>query len=466
MCRSDLLLLDEPTNHLDLDAVLWLEQWLRAYPGTLLLISHDRDFLDRVSGHVLHLESPGARLYTGGYSDFERQRAERLAGEQAHAERCRREAERIHRFVERFRAKATKARQVQSRLKALARLEAASAAHADDPVRLSFLAPERQPAKLLELRGVAAGYGDGRPVLSGVRLHLRGEDRIGLLGANGAGKSTLVKLLVGALEPLEGEVEHAPGLRIGYFAQHSLEQLREAESPLAHCQACAPDWGEQALRDFLGGLGFRDDAALAPVAPLSGGERARLVLAMLVLQRPHLLLLDEPTNHLDLDTRHALTVALQEYPGAMVLVSHDRHLLRSVTDGLLLVEGGHVAPFEGDVDDYVRLREGRGTPEAPGAAGEQGERRRDARRREAEARQRLQPLRRRLRTLEADMERLSGEKAELEARLADPALYGEARKAELLALMEAQRDVARRLEAAEEAWLEAGEALESAAGER
>ncbi|WP_297529131.1 ATP-binding cassette domain-containing protein [Thiohalobacter sp.] len=463
MSPSDLLLLDEPTNHLDLDAVLWLEEWLRGYPGLLLLISHDRDFLDRVVDRILHIEQQGLRLYTGNYSGFERQRAAWLAGQAAARKRQQREIAHIENFVRRFRAKASKARQAQSRLKALERLEEIAPAHVDSPFRFSFPGPERLPNPLIRLDGAAAGY-DGEPVLRGIDLDIGPEDRIGLLGRNGAGKSTLIRLLTGELAPLAGRRQPAADLRIGYFAQHQLEQLDGEASALAHLQRLDPRAPEQALRDFLGGFGFSGDRALDPVAPFSGGERARLALARVVWQRPNLLLLDEPSNHLDLDMRLALELALNDFGGALVLVSHDRHLLRTCTERLLLVEDGRVTRFDGDLDDYrQRLAQGRETaathaPAAPHSAGN----RRDRRRAEAEARQRLAPLRRRLAQAEAELERLENERDALERRLADPALYAEGAGAELTPLLRARGELERRLAEAEERCLALMEALEAA----
>ena len=336
MCRSDLLLLDEPTNHLDLDAVLWLEQWLRGYPGTLLLISHDRDVLDNVADHIAHIDQHRITLYPGHYTAFEEQRAARLALQQAAYEKQQREITHLESFIARFRAKATKARQAQSRIKALERMERIAAAHVDSPFEFGFAAPERLPNPLLAVEKVAAGYGE-RQVLDRVDLVIGPGTRLGLLGPNGAGKSTLIKLLAGMLRPLAGRIEIGQGLAIGYFAQHQLEQLRPDWSALRHLQQLDERASEQELRNFIGGFGFHGDRALDPVAPFSGGEKARLALALLVWQRPNLLLLDEPTNHLDLDMRHALTLALQDYQGALIVVSHDRHLLRTVTDEFLLV---------------------------------------------------------------------------------------------------------------------------------
>ncbi len=460
MCRSDLLLLDEPTNHLDLDAVIWLESWLNAYRGTLILISHDRDFLDAVVSHTLHLDQQRLTLYTDNYSAFERQRAERLAQQQAAFERQQREVAHIHRFVERFRAKATKARQAQSRIKALERMELIAPAHVDSPFRFGFPSPRHLPHPLLRLEGIQAGYAD-RPVLTGVNLSLSPGDRIGLLGANGAGKSTLVKVLAGELKPVGGRRETAQELLIGYFAQHQLDQLRPDESPLRHLQRLDPTATEQALRDYLGGFGFDGDRALGPVAPLSGGEKARLVLALLIRQRPNLLLLDEPTNHLDLEMRHALAEALQEFEGAMILVSHDRHLLRVTVDTLLLVDGGSVRPFDGELDDYPAWLAAR-DPDASsdGPADRQGNQRKQQRREKADQRKALQPLRSRLRALEQELERLERRRRELEHRLGDPELYAAESKPRLLALLEEQRGVSSDLGEVESAWLTLGEELE------
>ena len=460
MCRSDLLLLDEPTNHLDLDAVIWLEGWLKAYRGTLILISHDRDFLDAVVSHTLHLDQQRLTLYAGNYSAFERQRAERLAQQQAAYERQQREVAHIHRFVERFRAKATKARQAQSRLKALERMELIVPAHVDSPFHFGFEPPLRLPHPLLRLERVQAGYA-GRPILERVNLNLSPGDRIGLLGANGAGKSTLVKVLAGELAPTAGRRETAQDLRIGYFAQHQLDQLRPDESPLRHLQRLDPKATEQALRDYLGGFGFDGDRALGPVAPLSGGEKARLVLALLIRQKPNLLLLDEPTNHLDLEMRHALAEALQEFEGAMILVSHDRHLLRVTVDTLLLVDGGSVQSFDGELDDYPAWLAAR-DPDAPdlGGVDRQGGQRKQQRRDKAEQRKTLQPLRSRLTALEQDLERLERRRKELDHALVAPELYAPEAKARLLALLEEQRRVGAELGATESEWLTLGEELE------
>ena len=357
MCRSDLLLLDEPTNHLDLDAVIWLEGWLRAYAGTLLLVSHDRDFLDSVASHIAHIEQQRITLYSGNYSAFEHIRAERLANQQSAHEKQQREIAHMQSFVERFRAKATKARQAQSRLKALQRMQEIAPAHVDSPFHFSLREPEKKPHTLLSLHAVDAGY-DDNTIIAGVELSILPGDRIGLLGRNGAGKSTLIKLLAGAMQDglqlQRGEREVHKDTRIGYFAQHQVEQLHPEHSPLEHLQQLDPKAREAELRNHLGGFGFSSERALAAVGPFSGGEKSRLVLAMLVYQRPNLLLLDEPTNHLDLEMRQALAVALQDFSGAMVIVSHDRHLLRVTSDQLMLVHDSRVDDFPLSLDEYPK----------------------------------------------------------------------------------------------------------------
>jgi ATP-binding cassette subfamily F protein 3 len=465
MCRSDLLLLDEPTNHLDLDAVLWLEQWLRSYPGTLLLISHDRDFLDNVVTHIAHLENRQIRLYSGNYLAFESQRAARLVLQQAIYQKQRREIARLGRFIDRFRAKASKARQVQSRLRALERMERVAAAHLDSPFHFSFPEPEKLPNPLLVLDKVTTGYGD-RKILEGVSLAIGPGTRLGLLGSNGAGKTTLIKLLAGELPPLSGRLERRRGLVIGYFAQHQLEQLQFDWSPLQHLQYLDPKANEQELRDFLGSFGFTGDQALAPVMPFSGGEKARLVLALLVWRRPNLLLLDEPSNHLDLEMRHALTVALQQYQGALIVVSHDRYLLRTTTDAFTLVANGRVQPFDGDLEDYrvclnaceYSLKETAERRAEPS--------RREQRRLEAERRNRLtekrRPLERQVKAVELRMKQLSAAKAEIAIALTAQGTYEEANKAKLKELLLHQARTDRELAEVEEEWLNLQEQLEAA----
>ncbi|RRQ21933.1 ATP-binding cassette domain-containing protein [Thiohalobacter thiocyanaticus] len=464
MSPSDLLLLDEPTNHLDLDAVMWLEDWLRAYRGTLLLVSHDRDFLDSIIDAIAHFEHGGITLYSGNYSAFERQHAEQLAQQQSAHERQQREIAHIQRFVARFRAKASKARQAQSRLKTLERMERIAPAHVDSPFHFRFPAPRRLPNPLLQLKDCAIGY-DGVALLEQVKLSLTPDARIGLLGANGAGKSTLIKCLVGELPVLAGETLPAKELAVGYFAQHQLEQLRPERSPLQHLQALDPKAREQELRDFLGGFGFHGDQALAEVAPFSGGEKARLALALIVYQRPNLLLLDEPTNHLDLEMRLALELALQEYSGALVVVSHDRHLLRSIVDDLWLVDAGRVSHFDGDLDDYRRwlLQRETGTVGDRPADTDNGQPvdRKQQRRDQAEQRRREAPLRKELKTLERDLDRLTERRQALEARLADTALYEDGARDELQQVLQDKAGVDRELETVESRWLELSEQLDA-----
>jgi ATP-binding cassette subfamily F protein 3 len=469
MARSDVLLLDEPTNHLDLDAVLWLEEWLRGYPGTLLVIAHDREFLDRVVTRIVSIEGSAVETYAGGYSDFETQRSERLGQQQAAFDRQQREIRHVLAFVTRFKAQATKARQAQSRLKMLERMERIAPAHVDSPFHFEFAVPERLPRPLLVLDGVSAGYGE-RIVLKGVGLSLAPGDRVGLLGRNGAGKSTLTRTMAGVQPLLGGQRTAAQDLAIGYFAQHQLEQLDLDATPLEHVKryggVALARGTEEEQRSFLGGFGFHGDRVFEPVAPFSGGEKARLVLALIVSRRPNLLLLDEPTNHLDLEMRHALGMALQDYQGAIVLVSHDRYLLRLVADQLWLVAGEDAAPFDGDLDDYAAwLRSGAEADAvidkvdgAPRGAAAQKERKRL----EAARRQQLSPLRATVTRAENDIGRLSEEIARLDARLTDAALYEHAARAELATLLEAQADRRRRLAAAEETWLSASEALEAA----
>lgn len=462
MCRSDMLLLDEPTNHLDLDAVIWLQEWLRGYAGTLLLISHDRDFLDQVADHILHIEAGQANLYNGNYSDFEQRRAQQLAAQQAAAEKQRREVAHMERFIARFRAKATKARQAQSRLKALERMERIAPAYVDSPFSFQFGAPDKLPSPLLKMDKVELGY-DERPVLGNVRLHLLPGDRLGLLGANGAGKSTLIKALAGELPPRSGELLWPKDLQVGYFAQHQLEQLDPEASGLLHLQRLDPRADEQRLRDFLGGFGFSGDDALRPAGPMSGGEKARLVLALLVYRRPNLLLLDEPTNHLDLEMRFALNVALQEFDGAVVLVSHDRYLLRSVSDRFLLVEGGSVKAFDGTLEDYAAhlTEQRRGAPVNANDGANSAEQRRERRRREAEQRQRLQPLRKRLQDMETRMAQLNGRRQEIEHWLAQPDVYEAQHRESLQQHLREQGRLSQELEQLEQQWLELGEQLEA-----
>lgn len=352
ICHSDLLLLDEPTNHLDLDAVMFLSDYLKGYRGTLMIISHDREFLDDTVDHIIHIENKKLNEYTADYSGFERMRAERLAQNQALYERQQQSIAKIQSFIDRFRYKATKARQAQSRLKALEKMDRIAAAHPDSPFHFSFRAPEQLPVPLMNMEDISIGYEAGKPVIKSMKLNLTPGARIGLLGRNGAGKSTLIKFLAGMLKPLTGRLSVAKGIKIGYFAQHQLDYLNPDQSALWHMQRLAPEMREQDLRNFLGGFAFSGDKALEKAGTLSGGEKARLALALIVWQKPNLLLLDEPTNHLDLNMRDALSAALQDFAGAMIIVSHDRHLLRTTADDFYLVDKGMVSEFSGDLDDY------------------------------------------------------------------------------------------------------------------
>jgi len=465
MCRSDLLLLDEPTNHLDLEAVIWLERWLRNYTGTLLLISHDRDFLDQCVNHIAHIEQQEITLYSGNYSAFERQRSEKLAQQQGAYERQQREINHMTHYIDRFRAKATKARQAQSRIKALERMQKIAPAHVDSPFCFAFQHPEGVPNPLLHLNKAAVAYSSDRsPVLQQLNISLLPGDRIGLLGLNGAGKSTLIKLLADALPPSAGSRQQAQGTRIGYFAQHQVEQLHPQCSPLQHLQELAPDKSERELRAFLGGFDFVDSMALDPISPFSGGEKARLVLAMLVFQQPNVLLLDEPTNHLDLEMRHALTLALQGFEGAMVLVSHDRHLLRTVCDSLLLVADGQVTPFDDDLDGYAawlsnqhrELSSSENTTSAIVSRKEQ-------RKQNSALRQCAQPLRNQIKQLEQEIEQLQQRKGELDRKMADPDLYTAEKKQKLQQLSQTYTSVNKQLDHIEEHWMQACEQLETIA---
>jgi len=469
MCRSDLLLLDEPTNHLDLDAVLWLEDWLGRYPGTLLLITHDRDFLDGVVDGIVHVANRRLTTYTGNYAQFERERAAQLALQQASYAKQQRQIAHLQSFVDRFRAKATKAKQAQSRIKALERMELIAAAHVDSPFEFSFAPVGDTARQLVLLEDVTLGYPGRPPVLPDVDFGILAGDRIGLLGPNGAGKSTLLKAIAGTLAPLTGARRTAQGLRLGYFAQHQVEQLREEHSPLWHLRQLEPDVREQEHRDFLGGFDFRGDMAASAIGNFSGGEKARLTLALIVRQKPNLLLLDEPTNHLDIEMREALTEALQDYDGALVVVAHDRHLLRATADALWLVADGRVAPFDGDLDDYrewvlgTKRRE-RAEASASAAAGGGAVDRKAQKREEAKERQRLsdarKPLVARQSALEKEMAALEAEKRDLDAWLASEAAYTEAAKDDLKAKLARQGDVVWQLARLETAWLDVAEALE------
>ncbi|MFA5632518.1 MAG: ATP-binding cassette domain-containing protein [Porticoccaceae bacterium] len=465
MCPSDLLLLDEPTNHLDIDASLWLEDWLRQYSGTLLLISHDRDFIDGVCEAVLQIEQCKLWTYRGNYSSYEVQRAERLARDQANFERQQRRIAEINRFVSRFRAKATKARQAQSRLKELERMERLSAAHVDSPFDFSFPAPDKFSDPLLSLSGASLGYRD-KAVLTHLGLSIHPGSRIGLLGANGAGKSTLIRSLAGEIPLVAGERVAGEHLRIGYFSQHQVDTLDLEASPIQTLQRMSPQAPEQGIRDFLGGFDFRGDMAKDSIARFSGGEKARLALALIVWQKPNLLLLDEPTNHLDLEMRHALTVALQSFEGAMVLVSHDRHLIRNTVDQLLLVHDGRVEPYQGDMDEYshwlltsLKAQKGKSEEKAGDSPTAPQDRKRQ-RQQAAEVRKQLAPLKKALGATEAKMASVDEKLAALEARLADTSLYEAANRERMQEVLLERGALQQQKEAFELEWLEQMEMLE------
>ncbi len=501
MCPSDLLLLDEPTNHLDLDAIIWLEDWLKRYPGTLFIVSHDRDFLDGVANVILHIDQKKLRRYGGNYSSFERQRAQALVLAAGQYEKQARERAHLQSFIDRFKAQATKARQAQSRMKMLAKMEDLAPLHAAAPFSFEFREPLRAPNPLLVLEDVDAGYAGagGAPdkvVISSIKFSLQSGERYGLLGINGAGKSTLIRTIAGELKPLCGTATYGKGLAIGYFAQHQVEMLRDDQTPLWHllriataerAPASASRVREQELRNFLGGFNFPGDMATGGIAHFSGGEKARLALALIVWQRPNLLLLDEPTNHLDLETREALTVALAQFEGTLVLVSHDRHLLRATCDQFLIVANGALQPFDGDLDDYrdwlLKSKADPGNKEAqalpaaqalqarpqpaekastsapmPPAPAISSAQRREQKRAEAEQRQRSsavrRPLESRIKRLEEKMAKLNAQKAAIEAGLGEPGLYGEAGKETLKILLMDQAYVVRELEQLEREWLE------------
>jgi len=459
MTPSDVLLLDEPTNHLDLDATLWLQQWLQHYAGTLLLISHDRDFIDTSCERIVRIEQKQLSLYKGNYTDYERQRAERMANQQAAFDKQQRRISEIDSFVKRFRYKATKAKQAQSRLKELERMQNLAPAHFDSPFNFNFFAPGKTSDPILCLKQAGLGYAD-QLVLSNVDLRLLPGSRYGLLGKNGAGKSTLLKSLVGDLPLLEGERIPGEHCHIGYFDQQQLEALDLQASPSLHLQRLKPQAREQDILDFLGGFNFRGDAATSAIAPFSGGEKARLALAIVVWQRPNLLILDEPSNHLDLEMRHALEVALQGFEGALLLVSHDRHLLRNTVEELLLVHDGRVDEYQDDLAAYEKwilasYRQEKATADAP-ADNTRKERRQQA----AAQRNRLRPLKKRLATLEAELASVEKTLAELQTRLADPDLYSEQRKDDLADLLRTEGAVKSQAASLEEDWLMVQQELE------
>ncbi|MGC3981705.1 MAG: ATP-binding cassette domain-containing protein [Steroidobacteraceae bacterium] len=485
MCRSDLLLLDEPTNHLDLDAVMWLEKWLQDYRGTILLIAHDRDFLDSICNRIVNIERGAAEAYRGNYSDFEVTRAAKLAQNQALYVRQQREVKHIESFINRFKAQASKARQAQSRIKALERMQMIAPAHVDTEFTFSFLEPHKLPRPLLTVEDQSVGYGD-TPLVDKINFTIAPGARIALLGHNGAGKSTVIKMLAGELASQTGERTEAKDIRIGYFAQHQLEQLNEKESPLAHLRRLGGPTAEKApeqdLRDFLGSFGFRGDRVFEAIGPFSGGEKARLVLALLSYLRPNLLLLDEPTNHLDLEMRQALALALQDYSGAVLMVSHDRHLLRTVVDEFYIVADGRATPFDGDLEDYAKWaiahpKDGAKESEKPSKTKvsapkeaapkekESEEARKQRKRDEAEQRNRIAPLKAEIAKLDKQLAQLQKQLSEVEVKLAAPDIYDAAKKVELRKWLDEQTRLKREIDSCESAWLAATETLEQIGGQ-
>lgn len=475
MCPADLLLLDEPTNHLDIDSLIWLENWLRRVEATVIIISHDREFLDRAVNTIWSVEDGTICRYAGNYSQFELARIEKLRAQESARRAYETQAAHLTSFIERFRAKATKARQAQSRIKMLEKLQAVEPVRAKREWRFNFLKPLRLPEHLVDGENLKIGYGD-KVVLSGVSFSIRSGERIGILGVNGAGKSTLVKAIVGELTPMSGELRRGQGLEIGYFAQHQLDQLRMDETPLEHLRHLAPDAREQELRDFLGTYRFSGDFAEAKVAPMSGGEKARLALALIAWKKPNLLVLDEPTNHLDMETREALTMALSTYEGAVLLVSHDRHLLRAVTDELWLVHEGRKEVFEGDLDDYAKIvldhrrvtaAEARAEHQADKAARNEAQpvNNKEARRLAAQERARIaelrKPLKKELEKVEREMNALSEKLKALDTQLADPAFYNGADQGKVAQTLREHGELAPKVEALEMHWLELSEKIEA-----
>jgi ATP-binding cassette subfamily F protein 3 len=492
MCPSDLLLLDEPTNHLDLDAIIWLEDWLKRYTGTLIIISHDRDFLDGVVNVIVHIDERKLKRYSGNYSSFERQRSAQMILAQGTMEKQARQRAHLESFINRFKAQASKARQAQSRMKALAKMEELAPLRAAAEFSFEFREPANAPNPLLVMENVNAGYKIEnehdhsvleKTIVSDINFSLQIGQRIGLLGVNGAGKSTLIKTIAGELTPLAGDSQFGKGLAIGYFAQHQVEMLRHEESPLWHLAHIAPTVREQELRNFLGSFNFNGAMVTSKIAPFSGGEKARLALALIVWQRPNLLLLDEPTNHLDLETREALTMALAQFEGTLVVVSHDRHLLRATTDQFIIVADGKLQPFDGDLDDYrdwlfktklATKTNAIGAP-LPAVAAKATSAiapttvtptadKREQKRVDAEERQKLaarkKPIESKLKKLEEQIAKRNAQKTVVDTRLAEPEMYDQANKKELKTLLTDQAFYAKELEQLEAEWIEQQEALE------
>ena len=461
MSPSDLLLLDEPTNHLDLDATLWLEQWLKSYPGTLLIISHDRDFIDNVVERIVHLEHQKTNCYKGNYSIFERVRSERLALQQASYEKQQKRRKDVEDFVARFRYKASKAKQAQSRLKELQRMEDSAPAHVDSPFYFNFPPPKKANGALVNISHAELGH-DGKIILSHVNVDLHPGTRIGLLGPNGAGKSTLINSLTGDLDLINGVRVYGENLKVGYFAQHQLEVLDLQASPFLHIQRISPTATDQQIRNFLGGFDFHNDKALDPIKDFSGGEKARVALAMIVWQKPNLLLLDEPTNHLDLEMRHALTMALQGYQGALVVISHDRHLLRNTVDEFFLVAEGAVREFDGDLNDYQKWLKNysRITEVVEPAAIEAPVDKKLSRQESAEKRKKRNPVTKKIKAIEAKIEKIQKSISDIEVILSDGNIYTEDNKLQLKDVLAKQAEVKKDLLDHEEQWLEFQDQLE------
>ncbi|MFT5426475.1 MAG: ATP-binding cassette subfamily F protein 3 [Gammaproteobacteria bacterium] len=464
MCPSDLMLLDEPTNHLDLDATVWLEQYLLRYQGTLLLISHDRDFLDSVATHIARLHNQQINYYKGNYSAYEQQHAERMAQQQANYVKQQAERAHLQSYINRFKAQATKAKQAQSRIKALARMEDIAPAHIDSPFHFGFSEPPKPSNPLLYLEKATLGY-DDKEILIDVDLSIAPGSRIGLLGPNGAGKSTLIKTLVGDLSLRDGTRQAGDNLRVGYFAQHQLEALDLTASPITHIQRLSPTVTEQVIRNFLGGFNFHGDMASEAPKHFSGGEKARLALAIVVWEKPNLLIMDEPTNHLDLEMCHALTMALQSFSGAMILVSHDRHLLRNSVDEFLLVADGQVETFDGDLDEYqqwlLKSKQGNSVSKIAANVDVPKVDKKEQRRLAAEQRKQLQPMKNKVSKVEAAIESNETELTSIKEQLLDTTLYEAANKDNLQEVLQRQGELKRLNEELEEEWMRLHEELEA-----
>ncbi len=462
MCPSDLLLLDEPTNHLDLDAIFWLEDWLKKYPGTLILISHDESFLNATISHIVHLENKGLKLYKGNYDEFVIQRAQTLALQQSAAIKQQRQRDHIESFISRFRAQATKAKQVQSRIHMLEKLEQVSLARVSSPIQFQFNQAPKQPNPLLRCEKLSLGYSD--LIIEKLELSISSNSRVGLIGRNGTGKSTFIKAIAGLLQPLHGHIEWAENLQIGYFSQQQLETLTMTESALWHVQKLAPLTREQELRDFLGQFNFKGSRVDEPISPFSGGEKARLCLALIIWQKPNLLLLDEPTNHLDLDTRQALSQALQDYSGSMLLVSHDRTLLTACCDEFWLVDQKKIENFDGDLEDYKHwlLDQNKAQKNNQNSQNSENSRaiRTQKKKQQAQARNKISPLKKKIKQNELATEKLKHDLITIESKLSESDLYQAENKQQLTEILCQQRNTETEIIQLEETWFELHEAVE------